>query len=70
MTKLHFVFDLTKKSKKLKKNILKRNKNFPVAKSEVIVVAGGDGFMLKTMKKYYLSTSNKQLPKNSIRHCR
>tara|TARA_Y100000590_G_scaffold327011_1_gene371201 strand:+ start:888 stop:1655 length:768 start_codon:yes stop_codon:yes gene_type:complete len=53
MTKLHFVFDLTKKSKKLKKNILKRNKNFPVAKSEVIVVAGGDGFMLKTMKKYY-----------------
>tara|TARA_B100000029_G_scaffold512481_1_gene609227 strand:+ start:3224 stop:3991 length:768 start_codon:yes stop_codon:yes gene_type:complete len=53
MNKLHFVFDTTKKSKKLKKIVLKKNKIFPARKAEVIVVAGGDGFMLRTMKKYY-----------------
>ena len=53
MNKFHFVFDATKKSKKLKKTILKKNKNFSVKKSVAIVVAGGDGFMLRTMKKYY-----------------
>ena len=53
MNKFHFVFDATKKSKKLKKTILKKNKNFSVRKSAAIIVAGGDGFMLRTMKKYY-----------------
>ena len=53
MNKFHFVFDITPKSKKLKKAILKKNKNFTVKKSDVIVVGGGDGFMLSTMKKYY-----------------
>ena len=53
MKKFHFVFDTTTKSKKLKKNILKYNKNHSVKKSDVIIVAGGDGFMLRTMKKYY-----------------
>ena len=53
MNKLHFVFDSTKKSKKLKKIIYKKIKNFPIKKSDSIVVAGGDGFMLRTMKKYY-----------------
>tara|TARA_B100001057_G_scaffold492758_1_gene585827 strand:+ start:56 stop:823 length:768 start_codon:yes stop_codon:yes gene_type:complete len=53
MKKFHFVFDTTIKSKKLKKNILKYNKNHSVKKSDVIIVAGGDGFMLRTMKKYY-----------------
>ena len=53
MIKLHFIFDKTNKSKKLKKILLKKNKNSPIKKSRVIVVAGGDGFMLKTMKKYY-----------------
>ena len=53
MNKFHFVFDTAGKSKKLKKTILKKNKNFPVRKSDAIIVAGGDGFMLRTMKKYY-----------------
>ena len=49
--KINFVFDNTKKAKN--KIILRRNKNISPKKSDVIVVAGGDGFMLKTMKKYY-----------------
>ena len=53
MNKFHFVFDTTKKSKKLKKLVLKKNTNFSIKKSDSIVVAGGDGFMLKTIKKYY-----------------
>ena len=53
MKKFHFVFDTTTKSKNLKKNILKYNKNNSVKNSDGIIVAGGDGFMLRTMKKYY-----------------
>ena len=53
MSKFHFVFDSTKKSKRLKKIILKKNRNYTVKKSKAIIVAGGDGFMLKTMKRYY-----------------
>ena len=53
MSKFHFVFDTTKKSRKLKKTILKKNKSFSIKKSDAIIVAGGDGFMLRTMKKYY-----------------
>ena len=51
--KIHFVFDKTIKSQKLKKKLLKLYKNIPVKKANVIVVAGGDGFMLNTLKKYY-----------------
>jgi len=53
MNKFHFIFDRTKKSKRLKKTILKKNKSFPIKNSKVILVAGGDGFMLRIMKKYY-----------------
>ena len=53
INKLHFVFDKTIKSKKLKKIILKKNNNFSIRRSDAIIVAGGDGFMLKTMKKLY-----------------
>ena len=53
MNKFHFVFDTTKKSKKLRKLVLKKNTNFSIKKSDSIVVAGGDGFMLRTIKKYY-----------------
>ena len=55
MKKLHFVFD--KKSKKaqiLKKIILKKYKNTPSKKSDCIVVAGGDGFMLNALKRFYM----------------
>ena len=53
MKKFHFVYDKTKKSQNLKKILSKRYKNYSSLVSECIVVAGGDGFMLNTLKKYY-----------------
>ncbi len=53
MNKLHFVFDKNKKATKLKKILLKRYKNYSALKSNFIIVAGGDGFMLHTLKRYY-----------------
>jgi len=52
MSKFNFIFDNTNKAKKLKKMILKNYKNYSPKNAEVIVVSGGDGFMLKTMKKF------------------
>ena len=52
MQKLHFVIDKTIKDYSLKKTIFKKYKNFPPKKSSIIVVIGGDGFMLETLKKY------------------
>ena len=52
MSKFNFIFDNTNKAKKLKKKILKNYKNYSPKNAEVIVVSGGDGFMLKTMKKF------------------
>ena len=50
--KLHFVIDNTIKAKSFKKKIYKKYKNNPPKISDVIVVLGGDGFMLQTLKKY------------------
>tara|TARA_B100000686_G_C16590083_1_gene862864 strand:- start:271 stop:1047 length:777 start_codon:yes stop_codon:yes gene_type:complete len=50
--KIHFVFDKTIKDLASKKNILKKHKNYNPKKCDVIVVVGGDGFMLATLKKY------------------
>jgi len=47
--RLHFVID---KLKSFNKKILQRYRNFTPSKCEVIVVIGGDGFMLQTLKKY------------------
>ena len=52
MKKFNFIFDKTKKAKNLKKVILKNYKNNSPKNAEVIVVSGGDGFMLKTIKKF------------------
>ncbi len=53
MKKFHFIFDKTSsKAQKLKGTILKKYKNFSALKSECIVVGGGDGFMLNTLRKY------------------
>jgi len=51
--KLHFVVDTTIKAQLFKKKIFKKYKNYQPKISDVIVVIGGDGFMLKTLKKYY-----------------
>ena len=50
--KIHFVIDKTDRAKSAKKIILKKYKNSPPQKSNVIVVLGGDGFMLQTLKKF------------------
>ena len=52
MIKLHFVFDKTKKAQNLKKKLLRKYINNSVRNSDVIVVGGGDGFMLNSLKKY------------------
>ena len=52
MRKFNFIFDKTKKAKTLKKVILRNYKNYSPKNAEVIIVSGGDGFMLKTIKKF------------------
>ena len=52
MTKFHFIFDKTKRAEKLKEKILKNYKNYPSNIAETIVVGGGDGFMLNSLKKF------------------
>ena len=52
MKKYHFTFDNINKNKNLKKFLLKKYKNYSPKKCKVIVVLGGDGFMLQTLKKY------------------
>ena len=53
MKKFSFIFDNSNKALYLKKIISKKYKNYSIKNSDVIVVAGGDGFMLKTIKKLY-----------------
>ena len=50
--KIHFEIDKTNKAKSFKKSIFQKYANYPVRDSDVIVVVGGDGFMLQTLKKY------------------
>ena len=52
ITKLHFVFDKTKRVKEVRTKILKLYKNYKPTSSDVIVVIGGDGFMLHVLKQY------------------
>jgi len=52
MNKYHFIYDGIKKNKKLINSISKKYINYSPRLSDVIVVLGGDGFMLKTLKKY------------------
>ena len=51
--KIHYIIDESIKDKSFKKSILKKNINYHPKDSNVIVVIGGDGFMLETLKKYY-----------------
>ena len=50
---VHLVFDKTKNSLKIKSSILKKIKTTTLKKSNIIIVLGGDGFMLQTLKKLY-----------------
>ena len=50
--KLHFEVDSTYRTKSVRKEIFKNYRNFPIKGCDVIVVIGGDGFMLQILKKY------------------
>ena len=50
--KICLITDNTPKALLGKKQILKSFKNYPVKKCTTIVVIGGDGFMLQSLKKY------------------
>ena len=50
MNKPVIISDLNKKSLKIKSFLVKYLKNLS-SKSNVVIVIGGDGFMLKTLKK-------------------
>ena len=52
MKKYHFVFDKEKRNQKFTKVLLSKFKNFNPNLCNVIVVLGGDGFMLHTLKKF------------------
>jgi len=52
-TNFHIVSDNTEISLAIKKNLLKKISNNKLNSSSVIIVIGGDGFMLKTLIKFY-----------------
>ena len=53
MIKPHILFDTTKLSLKIKTFLKKKLGNYSISKSNLIIVIGGDGFMLGSLKKYY-----------------
>ena len=52
-TKIHFAIDKTIKDAALQKAIFKQYRNYSPKRAKFIVVIGGDGFMLETLKKYH-----------------
>ena len=52
MVNTFIVSDKNSRSSKIKNAILKKIKSHSLTKSNLIVVIGGDGFMLETLKKY------------------
>jgi NAD+ kinase len=51
MIKASIIFDNNNISNKIKKSIEKKIKIYSIKKSNLIIVIGGDGFMLETLKK-------------------
>ena len=51
MNKLQIISDINKKSLKIRDIIIKKIKSHHFKKENLIIVIGGDGFMLKTLKK-------------------
>ena len=52
MTKFRIISDKNNKSYKIKKLLIKKLKQHKFKKENLIIVIGGDGFMLQTLKKY------------------
>ena len=51
--KIYLVFDKTKNSLKIKSFLIKKIQTTTLKRSKIIIVLGGDGFMLQTLKKLY-----------------
>ena len=51
--KIHLIFDKTKSSLKIKSFLEKKLNISSLLKSNIIIVLGGDGFMLQSLKKYF-----------------
>ena len=51
MSKLQIISDKNKKSSKIKKQLIKKINSNSFKKDNLIIVIGGDGFMLQTLKK-------------------
>ena len=51
--KVYLVFDKTKASLKIKSILIKKVNITTLKKSNIIIVLGGDGFMLQTLKKLH-----------------
>ena len=49
----YLIFDRTKSSLKIKSLLIKKIKTTTLKKSSIIIVLGGDGFMLQTLKRLY-----------------
>jgi len=49
---LHIIADKAAKAQKLKRELLKKYKNYSIKLSNYIIVIGGDGFMLDSLKKF------------------
>ena len=57
MSNPQIIFDKNKKSSNIKNSLLKKIKDYQFIKGNLVIVIGGDGFMLETLKK------NKKLKK-------
>ena len=51
MSKPQIISDKNKKSSNIKNLLLKKIKNYSFKQKDLVIVIGGDGFMLKTLKK-------------------
>ena len=51
MNKIQIIFDKNKKSLKIKKQLINKIKSYLPKISNLVIVIGGDGFMLSTLKK-------------------
>ena len=58
MNKIQIIFDKNKKSLKIKKQLINKIKSYQPKISNLVIVIGGDGFMLETLKKNKNSNKN------------
>ena len=58
MTKLQIIYEKNKKSSKIRNLLIKKLNQDKFKKENLIIVIGGDGFMLQTLKKIRIQKKN------------